>query len=276
MTSHSKPSLILALGALLLASMACNLPLPDLPGGGEEPAEPTATEAPQQQISEATATPTPSPQAAEDPAALPVRLERGEVELRPVSAVEEDISGPVLLLQVTNLTDDEVLVTIPCGLVFQPANGDEQRLMVIQPEGITLAPGEQGEMQPYVICIDANRAGPSVGSSYSLGLMATEDLLSLAQCICQEDLAALEESFDFESLLGLQMAVWMTSEGAADLGELFSQLEGEAGGALSDLMGEDLGEMGMDMQQFIDMMEQLMGEPARQWLQKCGLQGDGE
>jgi|GEM_PF-545289 hypothetical protein len=261
MTSQGKRNLILAMAAFLLAAMACSLPLPGRPGN-QESAESTE--------------PVPSSQETlADANALPVRAERKEVEVEDISAVVEDISGPVLLLQVTNLTDDEVLVTLPCGFILQPADEDEQRLMVIQPEEVRLPPGGEGELEPYVICIDGNKAGPSIGSSYSLGVMASGDLLTLARCLCNEDLTALEEAMEFDSLIGLQFAVWMASEGVSDLGSLMEAMGEDSGGVFGDMVGEELGELGVDMEQFMGLIDQFMGQPAREWLEKCGL-GEGE
>jgi len=143
--------------------------------------------------------------------------------------------------------------------------------MVIQPAEAVLPAGGEGELQPYVICIDADRAGPSVGSSYALGVMAAGDLLKLAECICQEDLTAMEESMDFDSIFGLQMAVWQVSGGVPDFQSMFDQVS-EEGGALGGLVGEELGDLGMDLQQLADLMDELFGASVQEWLDKCDIQ----
>ncbi len=265
---------ILVVAILALTTLACNLPFPAPPAATQIEAQPPDEGTPATTAAGATKeVPSPGGDAEEADIALQQQLARHQVDLQGIRAIEEEISGPVLVLQVTNRTDEEVLVTLPCGLILQPGDEDEQRMMVIQPSEATLPPGGEAELQPYVICIDAHRSGPSVGSAYKLGLMATGDLLKLAKCICQEDLLALEDSADMGSLFGLQMAVWMTSSGAPDLRSLFEQT-GEGSGALGGLVEEDLGDSGLELEQFMDLMGEIFGTAGQEWLEKCGVQSE--
>ncbi len=207
-----------------------------------------------------------APETGPEAPGVPTLVEQGTLELQGIQATQEEISGPVLALQISNPTDGEVVASIPCGFIFLPADQDEQRMMVIQPIDLSLAPGESGELRPYVICIDGDKAGPSTGSTYLLGTMATDDLLKLAQCVCQEDLTALEESLDPFKAIGLQIAVWMTSSGVDSLEEMM--LSGGEG-AFGSLMGDQFGDMGEEMQQFIQMLSSMIEEPAQEWLQRC-------
>ena len=132
-----------------------------------------------------------------------------------VSTSDGDTEGRILTVQVTNPTTNELLVTIPCGLIFNPSPGsDEQRLMVIQQDSATIPPGESADFTPYVICIDSSSAVPATGSTYQIGVMATGDMLKLAQCICNETLADIEvDPSAFFDQFGLQFAVWAVSDG---------------------------------------------------------------
>lgn len=278
MLGKRKRALMIAVAALLITGMACNVfsviqPQPEQ-GSGEPIEQGVSTTAPGGGEGQAEA-PTEGgssggPASGADLGIMD-QIDRGQVELAGVQATEEEISGPILLLQVTNPTDEEVVVTIPCGLIFEPADEDEQRMMVIQHEEISLPPGGEGTLEPYVICIDADRAGPSIGSGYSLGVLADADLLKLAQCVCNEDLTALEEAMQYDSLMGLQMAVWLTSSGESDLTSMFESISQAESNALGGLPGET-GDQIEGLQDALSTIVSLMGGSAEEWLAKCDLQ----
>jgi hypothetical protein len=119
-------------------------------------------------------------------------------------------------------------------------------------------------LEPYVICVDLDKAGPIGGSTYSLGLMASEDLLKLAQCVCDENLAALEAE-DYNSIFSLQLAVWLTSSGQDDIQSMFEEISQEEENALGDVSEEEY-------EEFLDLLESTMQEPIAAWLAKCDLQ----
>jgi len=69
---------------------------------------------------------------------LPGLIDSGRIELEGVDATEENTIGPVLEVKVRNPMDEEIVVIIPCGLIFSPSDTSEQRLMTIQETSITL------------------------------------------------------------------------------------------------------------------------------------------
>jgi hypothetical protein len=198
----------------------------------------------------------------------PVQI--GDTLIERIESISEDeTSGRILTVHVTNPTTDEIVVTIPCGLIFNPGPGsDEQRLMVIQEASASLQPGEEATLTPYVVCIDSSSAIPELGSTYSIGVMATGDLLKLAECICDETLADIElDPLAFTDQLGLQFAVWTVSDGLS-FEEMFEEME-EAGGALGEIGAEDFTEEMEDL--FGGIMEMFQGV-GQDWLEKCQIE----
>lgn len=179
----------------------------------------------------------------------------GGLEPGSISATGDGIQGPVMTVQVTNPQPTDVTVTFSCGLIFQPDDSGEQRMMVLQESSASVPAGGETTLAPYVICIDLDQSAPGAGSSYSLGGMAEGQLLQLAQCLCQEN---LQTNIDPFGDLGIQFAVWETSSGQT-LSEILSG--GTSGGALGDLLGPDAAGM-------LGMLE----APAQTWLDRCNIQ----
>ena len=173
------------------------------------------------------------PEGASGDESLPGLIASGRIDLEGIVATEENTIGPVLEVKVRNPTDDELVIIIPCGLIFSPSDSSEQRLMTIQQTSLTLGPGEQGTMVAYVACIDGDRGIPSQGASYSVGAMADESLLVLAECLCNEPLA---EQADPSAEIGVQFAVWMTA-GGQDMDEFIADMESNEG-AMGDVRAD--------------------------------------
>lgn len=247
-TTAIRPLLITMVTLLIMSStFACNLPL--LPA--KQPPPPEGKE-----ISEG--------------AGQPDAFELGEAVLdNVVSTSDGETAGRILTVQVTNPTTNQLLVTIPCGLIFNPPPGsDEQRLMVIQQSTATIPPGESADFTPYVICIDSSNAVPATGSTYQIGGMATGDLLKLAQCIGNETLADVEvDPTAFLDQFGLQFAVWTVSDGLS-FDEMFEGM-GEAEGALGQIGTVDFGEGLEDLLGGITESFQTGGQ---EWLEKCNIE----
>jgi len=217
-----------ALAALLLASLACGLPsLPGGDGGGD-----------QTTVAEATG------------------LVLNGATLDGVTSTSEGMpAGLILSVQVTNPTTNEVIVTIPCGLVFEPPPGsDEQPLMVIQQVVETIPPGQTAELEPYLVCIDSGAAVPENGTTYKVGSLAGGNLQAFAECLCGQQLDA--SALGFQEMFSIQFAIWMVADGI-DPRTAAEQFEGFAGEDLYQLLGP--------------MMEMLAG-PAQEWLDRCDIE----
>ena len=194
----------------------------------------------------------------------------GDALIEGVESISEDeTSGEILTVQVTNPTTNEIVVTVPCGLIFNPGPGsDEQRLMVIQEAFTSLQPGEEATLTPYVICIDSSSAIPETGSTYHISVMATGDLLKLAECICKETLADIEmDPLAFMDQFGLQFAVWTVSDGLS-FEEMFDDME-EAGGALCEIGAEDFTE---EMEELFGGVMEMFQGVGQDWLEKCQIE----
>ena len=239
---------------IISATLACNIPLsptkqPPLPEGKGTSEGDISTTAEAEQ---------------------PDSFQLGEAVLdNVVSTSDGDTTGRILTVQITNPITNELLVTIPCGLIFYPSPGSaEQRLMVIQQSSATIPPGESTDFTPYVICIDSSNDVPETGSTYQIGVMATGDLLKFAQCICNEQLADIEvDPLAFLDQFGLQFAIWAVSDGLS-FDEMFGDMV-EAEGALGQIETEDFGE-GVD-----DVMGGVMGmfqAGGKEWLEKCDIE----
>lgn len=271
---HSRRrKLHLALGFLSLAALACTCTALGSPGelfGGLLPEEvdeavegarATLAEPTEEEEVPPTDRPEPSPQAETAPG-LPGLLAAGRVASEGVEANSEgQIQGPILTVQLTNPESEEVVVEVPCGLIFRPETAeDEQRLMSIQPASTTLSGDGSAQVEPYVICIDADRAAPSLGTAYEVGEMASGDLLKLAECLCEEELAG--STFGMEQM-GVQFAVWSVSSGMSMEEMLTGGGEGE--GALGEFLGEEGEEL-------FGMMQEMFVAPAQEILERCDIE----
>lgn len=172
---------------------------------------------------------------------LLAQMAAGEVSVDSVTVAQPgDTIGPVLSVQVSNPSQESVDARIACGTIFQPGDSGEQRLMVIQETMVTVSPGETADLDAYVACIDSGRSAPSGQEGYSVGSMADDKLLALANCLCEQDIEA-QAAADPMWTLAVQFAVWTVSDDI-DLAGLSSGTEtGE--GALGDLFGGPMGEM---------------------------------
>ena len=186
-----------------------------------------------------------------------------------ISTSDGETAGRILRVQISNPKTDELLVTIPCGLIFNPPPGsDEQRLMVIQQASASLPPGESADLTPSVICIDSSSAVPATGSSYQIGVMATGELLKLAQCMCNETLADIEDDpLAFPDQLGLQFAVWTVSD-ELSFDEIFEEME-EAEGALGEI---GTGEYAEGLEELLGGIMGMFQDAGQEWLEKCDIE----
>ena len=191
---------------------------------------------------------------------LPGQIDAGQVTLDTVNVSAPDrMIGSILSVEVTNPENEEVTVTIPCGLIFEPEDSGEQRLMAIQETSATVPAGGSSSVEAVVACIDSSRSTPSGDAGYTVGTSAEGDLLVLATCLCQRDLNLGDDVFGG---MGTQFAVWSVSDGT-DLSAMLGG-SGESEGAMGDLLSGELG----------DFMQQFLGpsiDEATTILDECGV-----
>jgi hypothetical protein len=236
-------------------------------GAGEGEAQPpTATQPP------ATATPGGGTAGAVGEEDFTRLIEEGAITVISVdSPGTAGITGPgVLVVNVSNPGSQQITVTIPAGYVFfPPAGSAEQRMMVLQSASVVVPAGGTAALSPYVACIDSNATPPGIGSAYTPGSMVEdEDLLSLAQCLDQQELPVIDYTGAPDSAgevviqtMGLQFAVWSVTEGE-NYAEFMAQFAAtpEAGGAAGSIPG--MGDMGS------------WASATQMWLDLCNVQFD--
>ena len=162
----------------------------------------------------------------------------------------------------------DVIVTIPCGLIFLPGSDDGevsgdptdpetpwdgkmQRLIVIQEVEAEVLAGESVAIYPYVSCVDPEGAVPELEASYDPAGVSSGNLMQLADCICAEELVDEESNpmLFFGQQATLQTALFEVAKGQSidDLMDSFSGSENSIGqymevqeiyGMISDLLPE--------------------------------------
>ncbi|MBN1311655.1 MAG: hypothetical protein JXB30_09565 [Anaerolineae bacterium] len=204
------------------------------------------------------------------------QLDAGELTLDGVDVSESATIGPVLSVEVTNPGSEDVTVIIPCGLIFEPQDSGEQRMMVIQQTSAVVPAGGSASIEAVVACIDSIQSTPSGVTGYTVGTSAGGELLTLANCLCQRDLNIESDMFGG---MGTQLAVWAVVDGTSPSAMLddFEQAEGAMGDLLEGLEAlEGLeGMEGMDelLEQLQDL-DQFLGpavDEAEAILSECGI-----
>jgi hypothetical protein len=188
---------------------------------------------------------------------LPDLVERGVAEVDSIVAVEETPSGPNLRVTVRNPGPDVLVVTIPCGTILVPTNGDVQQMMVVQPASESIPPGETVEITLFVVCIDATSDTPSAGDGFAFGPLAEGDVLKLAECACRDGQIAGANPLP---LIGLQFTTWMVREGISE-----EDLLAEGEGAAGEFLGED---QALQLGQMLEGLSSTTGD----WLERCGVE----
>jgi hypothetical protein len=189
------------------------------------------------------------------------QIDAGEITLDGVDVTVPGMTiGPNFEVSVTNPGDEEITVIIPCGLIFEPEDSDEQRMMTIQETSVTVPAGGSSSVEAVVACIDSTKGAPSGGTGYTVGRNAEGELLTLASCLCQREIDIAEG--DFFGGMGTQLAVWAVSDGT-DLSAVTEGMD-QAEGAMGDMFGGELA----------DLMEQFLGpslDEAEAILSSCGV-----
>lgn len=186
----------------------------------------------------------------------------GKLQLNGVSAnsSDEDTYGQILSMSLTNLSTGEIIVTLPCGLVFVPDDDENQRLMMVQESSIVLGPGETKTPTPFVVCIDVAAGAPSFSDSYQPEYMVNDlKMAQLAECVCQKELDLSLGSLDG---VGVQFAAW-----AIDMGGDFSQTLDEN----PEMTAYFEGEYGDSLEAAVAEMMQMVSMFGDSWLQDCGI-----
>jgi hypothetical protein len=198
-----------------------------------------------------------------DQTALGQRIKSGDMIIELIESTGGGTQGQIIEMVIINQSSEEIIFEVPPGLVFSPVGTDEQELMVLDGEVVTLEPAETIVLSPYVICIESSASTPSSGSAYEIGYLADGDLLAFAECVDQETNGDL-----YEDDIGLQFAVWSI----ANHGSMLEMPEGseEVEGAFSELTAE------WEILGLLETMTELMSGMSENWLQRCDISVGGE
>jgi hypothetical protein len=198
-----------------------------------------------------------------DQTALAKRIKSGDMVIELIESTGGGTQGQIIEMVIINQSGEEIIFEVPPGLVFSPVGSDEQDLMVLDGEVVTLEPDDTIVLTPYVVCIESSASTPSSGSAYEIGYLADGDLLAFAQCVDQDTNGDLGEDD-----IGLQFAVWSI----ANQGYVLEMPEslGEEGGAFSELMEE------WEVSGMLETMTEMMSLISDDWLQRCDISVGGE
>jgi hypothetical protein len=135
---------------------------------------------------------------------IPVKqaLEKKQIQLVLAANGELFYHKPVHY-QITNLTQQVLVVCFPAGQLLEPGDTSLQNLMVIDDSLITVPAGQMVEGDLFAFCINESKHAPGKDDGYQLGKMASGKLLSLAETIQAESA---------HGHLGAEMAIWAITD----------------------------------------------------------------
>ena len=105
--------------------------------------------------------------------------------------------------QITNLTGSDIVICFPIGQKVEPADSASQTLIIIDDHPISIGAGQLVEGDLSAFCINESKHAPSKDDPYSLGDLASGQLLDLAKII---------QSETAQGHIGAQMAVWAITD----------------------------------------------------------------
>jgi hypothetical protein len=105
-----------------------------------------------------------------------------------VSAISEGgHHGQSLSILIDRLNKNSFEIMVPAGMLFHPADPSLQSLINVHEEKI-LVDGAKKKKRIYGRCTEANDGSPGSGNAYTLGAMASDSLVRIAQYISNNQL----------------------------------------------------------------------------------------
>ena len=129
-------------------------------------------------------------------------VEKGYVEIS--AEGEGGHTGKCLKLKIKNLRKKKLDIQIPAGLVFNSNDPTQQDLMITEERMLAVEGNKRRVAKMYAACIQAPNGSPTLGSGFSMSLLATGKLLEIAQYLAEEKLYKSHAA---------QYAVWSISNG---------------------------------------------------------------
>jgi hypothetical protein len=112
-------------------------------------------------------------------------------------------SGESVVVSVTNLTGNQLTLTVPNGTVFKPSEDDDQDLIIVEQQAIALKAKATGNQVLDGYCMEASDHSPTTDNGMKLSKTTNEQL---------KELAAFVDKKGYDSYT-LQDAVWAVSDG---------------------------------------------------------------
>lgn len=112
-------------------------------------------------------------------------------------------SGESVSVSVTNLTGNQLMITIPNGTVFKPSEDEDQDLIIVEQQAIALKAKATGNQVLDGYCMEANDHSPTTDNGMKLSKTTNSKLI---------ELAAFVDKKGYDSYT-LQDAVWAVSDG---------------------------------------------------------------
>lgn len=114
-------------------------------------------------------------------------------------------SGESVAVSVTNLTGNQLTITIPNGTVFKPSEDEDQDLIIVEQQAIALKAKATGNQVLDGFCMEANDHSPTTDNGMKLSKTTNAKLIELAAFVDKK-------GYDSNTL---QDAIWAVSDGSS-------------------------------------------------------------
>ncbi|MDH4472574.1 MAG: hypothetical protein QE487_08180 [Fluviicola sp.] len=114
-------------------------------------------------------------------------------------------SGESVAVSVTNLTGNQLTITIPNGTVFKPSEDEDQDLIIVEQQAIALKAKATGNQVLDGYCMEASDHSPTTDNGMKLSKTTNSKLI---------ELAAFVDKKGYDSYT-LQDAIWAVSDGSS-------------------------------------------------------------
>jgi hypothetical protein len=104
---------------------------------------------------------------------------------------------------IRNLTNGDLIIVVPAGLLLPPDDSSEQTLLVTLPINVALKANQSATGKLWTVCTQLSKHAPGTSAHFTLGGMASGNLASAANVIARHN---------WNGDLGAQLAVWRITD----------------------------------------------------------------
>lgn len=119
-----------------------------------------------------------------------------------VTGTAQGHTGKTMAMSLRNISNTDLTIQIPLGLVLEPSDTGVQNMIVTAPLLVTLRPHQSQSLEVYAMCIQKNDAGPDAKEKFTSRRMASDKLVQVANLI---------HELQVQDALG-QSALWVVSD----------------------------------------------------------------